>query len=114
MGKVLDLNTATLPTLELTLQDEAKTCVHVTLPTEGLINELEALSPELQPIMTRGDKEGIEAIYDLAAKLISCNLEDKALTGKELREVYRMKLESAVVFYSVYLDFINEIIDAKN
>lgn len=114
MGKVLDLNTATLPTLELTLQDEAKTCVHVTLPTEGLINELEALSPELQPIMARGDREGVEEIYNLAAKLISCNLEGRTITGEELRGVYRMKLESAVVFYSAYLDFVNDIIDAKN
>ena len=114
MGKVLDLNTVTLPTLELTLQDEAKTCVHVTLPTEGLINELEALSPELQPIMARGDREGVEEIYNLAAKLISCNLEGRTITGEDLRGVYRMKLESAVVFYSAYLDFINDIIDAKN
>lgn len=114
MGKVLDLNTATLPTLELTLQDEAKTCVHVTLPSEALINELQAMSPELQPILAKGDREGVEAIYDLAARLISCNLEGRTITGEDLRGVYRMKLESAVVFYSVYLDFINDIIDAKN
>lgn len=114
MGKVLDLNTATLPTLELTLQDEAKTCVHVTLPSEALINELQAMSSELQPILAKGDREGVEAIYDLAARLISCNLEEQTLTGKELRATYRMTLESAVVFYSAYLDFINEIIDAKN
>ena len=114
MSRVLDLNTAARPTLELVLQDEDKTLFRVSMPTEGLIAELAALAPELQTVITQGDEQGTKEIYNLAAKLISCNRDYKTITGEELRTKYRMDLESAVLFFSAYLDFINEITNEKN
>jgi hypothetical protein len=64
--------------------------------------------------MKSGSKEGIGEIYDLAARLISCNRDFLKITGEELRDKYRMDLESAVIFFSAYLDFINDIIKEKN
>lgn len=114
MARVLDLNTVERPTLELTLQDEARTIVRVTTPTEGLIQELQAVAPELEKSLTKGDEESQKDIYDLAAKLISCNRDSIKITGEELRGKYRMNLESAIVFYDAYMDFINEIFKLKN
>lgn len=114
MARVLDLNTAQRPTLELTLQDEGRTLVRVTTPTEGLVRELQATAPELKKTLETGDQESLVAIFDLAAQLISCNRDGFKVTGEELRTKYRMDLESAVIFYSAYMDFINEITNAKN
>lgn len=112
--RTLDLNTAARPTLELTLQDEARTTLKISIPTEGLINEVQQLSPDMLDIIQTGNKEGIEAVYDLAAKLMSCNRDFITITAAELRDKYRMDLESAILFFSAYMDFITEITNEKN
>ncbi|MBR5862250.1 MAG: hypothetical protein IKZ08_02875 [Bacteroidales bacterium] len=114
MARVLDLNTAARPTLELTMQDEDKTLFRVSTPTEGLLEELKSITPEMQAVIEKGDEQGVKEIYELAAKLISCNRDFKKVTGEELRGKYRMDLESAILFFNAYLDFINELTNAKN
>lgn len=113
--KVLDLNNVEqLHTLELTLQDEKKTTLMVTIPTEALVQELDAQGPELTKVLKRGDKEGIDGAFDLAARLISCNRNDIEITGQQLRNEYGMKFETLIMFYSAYMDFIAEIRNLKN
>lgn len=118
MRKVLDLtNVEQLHTLELTLQAKGcteKTTLLVTIPTEGLINELESMGSGFTDALARGDKEGTDAAYNLAARLISCNRAGLQVTAEELREKYGMRFESLVVFYNAYLDFINEVTNEKN
>lgn len=114
MAKVLDLNTVERPTLELTLQDKERTTILVSTPSEGLVRELESVAPELSKMYETGNQESVDAIYDLAARLISCNRQDKQVTAEELRTKYKMGLESALLFFSAYLDFINELTNAKN
>lgn len=115
MAKVLDLNSVEQQhTLELTLQDKDKTTLLVTIPTEGLVNELEATGPELTKVLKKGDKAGTDMAFDLAARLISCNRNGKTVTGTELREVYNMNFATLIVFYSAYLDFIADIKNEKN
>lgn len=111
---VLDLNTTQLETLDLTLQDEERTTLHVTTPTEALVAELEAFTPEMLTVIKTGNKEGVQSIYDLAARLISCNRECLTICGDDLRTRYGMTLESAVVFFSAYMDYISAITNQKN
>lgn len=113
MPRVLDLNTAQSSLLELTLQDEKHTMLQLDIPTEALVRELEGLTPELEKIKT-GDRSSVEMIYDLAARLISCNLDYVTVTGEELRTKYRMNLVSAINFFSAYFDAIQALIDEKN
>ena len=114
MSRVLDLNSVKRPTLDLTLQDEGRTKVRISMPSEGLMQELQNMAPEMVDIMKTGDKDGVLAIYDLAARLISCNRDFLTITAEELRSKYRMDLESALIFFSAYLDFIEAIIKEKN
>lgn len=115
MAKVLDLNNVEkLPTLELTLQDSERTTLLVTIPTEGLVNELEASGPQLTKVLSKGDKEGVDMAFDLAARLISCNRNGRNITGAQLRKKYNMSFETLLVFYSAYLDFIEEVKNSKN
>lgn len=114
MRKVLDLNTAKRPTLELVLQDKDRTKLRLSTPTEGLIEEMQQLSPDMLDIISSGSREGVEMIYDLAARLISCNRDFIKVTAKELTDKYNMDLESAILFFSAYMDFITEITKEKN
>ena len=72
------------------------------------------LRSEVEAYALTGNKEGVQSIYDLAARLISCNREGIHITASELLGKYRMTLESAVVFFSAYMDYISAITNQKN
>lgn len=115
MAKILDFNALERPTLELTLKDEARTKIRVTTPTERLYERLLSASVELPNVKEQGNADAIRATYDLAAELMSCNLDGLTMTGEQLRDVYKLTWDTdLVVFFSVYLDFIHEIKNAKN
>lgn len=114
MAKTLDFNTLTAPTLPLVMRDERRTEIIVSTPSELLVEELQALAPELTKVLDAGDVESVKAVYGLAAKLISCNRSGLQVTAEDLRDKYKLNLEALIVFYNVYLDFLNEITNAKN
>ena len=111
MAKVLDLRNVERPTLELTLNDDAGTTLHLTMPTEGMVQEMQDVGKELTQ---KGSTEGVAMAYDLTARLISCNREGTVVTVDDLRNKYRFNLETLFIFYKAYFEFINEIQNAKN
>jgi hypothetical protein len=113
MARILDLNNVQQSFMDLTLQDDARTVVHLDIPKESMVSELQGMGPELEKIK-KGDRESVDLIYDLAARLINCNLDYFTTTGQELREKYGMNLFSAIAFFSAYLGFINELSNQKN
>ncbi|MBR5879148.1 MAG: hypothetical protein IKY91_06300 [Akkermansia sp.] len=113
MNKVLDLNTVQRPTLELTLMDDARTTFRVSTPTEAMVQELQQMGSELESLKS-GNRDAVATIYNLAARLISCNRDYIVVTAEELRSKYRMDLESAILFFSAYMDFISAIQNEKN
>lgn len=115
----LDFNSINRPVLELTMMDEAKTIITVTSPTEGLVEELEATLPELQKVLAASDQGALDAAYDLAARVMSCNKQGLTVTVEDLRGKFwpkdRMRnLENLVFFFGAYMEFISEINSAKN
>lgn len=112
MERILDLNMEQ-PRLRLTMTDDARTTINLTLPTEELINQLQNMGPRLQA-MRKGDANGIAEIYELASQLISCNIEGLKVTAEELRTTYNMKLASALVFFNAYMDFVTGVVNEKN
>lgn len=113
MPRVLDLNAVQCSFMDLTLRDPAGTMVQLDMATEELVNELENMGAELDKLKS-GDHSGVNLIYDLAARLINCNLDCFHVTGEELRKKYRMNVLSAIQFFSAYLDAINELANQKN
>lgn len=119
MAKTLDFNILSRPTLPLVMCDEAKTVIKVTTPAEALIEELQAALPELQAVMDHKNQESVDLCYDLAARLISCNLSGLEVKADELRSKYWPQDRVVnqlylVTFYQAYVDFIAEINNAKN
>lgn len=117
MAKILDFNTLERPVLEIVLRDDARTHIKVGTPTERMVEELNQIAPALNAAIDAANEDqaaATRAIYDLAARLINCNRSGIKVTADELLDKYRMDLESLVVFYGAYIDFINEVTQAKN
>jgi hypothetical protein len=115
MAKSLDFNSLQRPTLELTMCDENKTKLRLVCPYEKLIEKLETVGPELTEIMEKNDTSAVRAVYDFAAELISCNDTGVQVTADDLRDKYRLGLDAMIIFFSAYMDFIDEEIkSAKN
>lgn len=115
MAKTLDFNTFTPPTLELVMKDEARTHIHVTTPQEKLIRELKDASEAMeQAVGVSSDEVVTQELYEYAAKLISYNTECLAVCADDLRDKYHLTMNELIGFFSVYVDFITEITNAKN
>lgn len=114
MAKVLDFNTIERPVLELVMQDDERTHIKVSTPTESLVEELAALAPQMDKVLQSKDADTIKAVYDLAARLINCNRSFIKVTPEDLRDKFHMNLESLIIFYGAYVEFINELTNAKN
>ena len=113
MPRVLDLNEVQSSFMDLILRDEARTVVHLEIPNEGLIDELQNMQARLEG-MKKGDKPAITAIYDLMASLVNCNQDLFTVTGDELVEKYKMYPAVALKFFSEYMRNIEELANAKN
>lgn len=112
--KTLDFNTVNRPALQLVMQDEKHTTIKVGLPKEALIEELQEVIPMLQEANSSGNVDALTICYDLAARLINCNHSFITVTAEELKTKYNLDLECLILFYSAYLDFVNEVSAAKN
>lgn len=114
MSKVINFNSYRRPELILVFKDEASTVLHVTTPTEELVEELRANLHEMQTALTRQDEEASRMVYHLAAKLCSCNLDGRTFIGEELATKYGLNLEDMAMFFTAYVEFIESIEKAKN
>lgn len=114
MAKILDFNSYRRPELILVMKDEKGTALHITTPTEQLVEELRANLTELQRALTGQDEEASRTVYHLAAKLINCNLDGVTTTPEELAKKYSLNLEDMAIFFTAYMEFIEEIQNAKN
>lgn len=114
MRKTFDFNSYDRPELEITLKDDAQTKVVICTPTVALIERLQTAASEIKGVVSKGDDEGINAMYNLMAELVNCNVSGITVTSEELRGKYKMELVDVIVFYSLYMDFVEEIKAAKN
>lgn len=111
--KTLDFNAFTPPTFEIVMKDPERTKIRVTLPSEKLAEELKDAADALA-LSQEGD-EAVEAeLFEYAAKLISYNRDRLTVTGDELRGKYGLTTDELIGFFSVYADFVNDIINLKN
>lgn len=102
------------PFLEVPLYDKEETVLHVTPPTVDLQEELRARAVDMRALLSGGDEEKREALWDLAARLMSCNRNMRKITPQDLRKKYKLVEDDLVVFFEDYAGFITGIENAKN
>lgn len=114
MAKGLNFRNFTQPTLPITMNDKDGTLFTVITPTVELVERLEANKEAINEVFERGDQSTIDAVWDLAARLISCNQECCTVTAEDLKGRYRMTYRMLFLFFRAYGEFINEIESEKN
>jgi hypothetical protein len=110
----LNFNKYRPPILPIEMMDEDHTVIHVTPPTVDLQEELRASTADLYALLNGDDESKREGLFDLAARLMSCNRNMRKVTPEQLRTTYRLDEEDMVVFYEAYADFLKGIENAKN
>lgn len=115
----LDFRTLTMPTLELDMVDEDNTHITVTIPTEGIIEELGKMRENVTTIFSEANPGAIDACYDLAARVISCNRQGIQVSVDDLKNKYwptdeKVNQLHLLAFFKAYIGFINEIENEKN
>lgn len=114
MSRSFDFNAITQQTLETKLGGGV--VLHVTTPPERLIEQLAASQEEMSGLWAGegNNLEKVRASYKLAADIISCNVENVAITAEELRDKHGVTPVALAAYMTAYMDFINEFHTAKN
>mgnify|MGYP003307081431 CR=1 FL=1 len=112
--ETLNFNRYRPPILPVEMPDEAGTVLHVTPPTVDLQEELRARATDLYALLNGEDDEKREALWDLAARLMSCNRNMRRITVEQLRATFKLDEEDLAVFFEKYVNFLNRIENAKN
>ena len=116
MAKLTDLRQAGRPTMTLVRPDAQGTTIHLCAPTVELVEELREGSAALFATLRgeNGDAQTSRAVYELAANFINCNIDLFTTTAEELTRKYGVGLEHLQYFFIDYVDFLEEIQNAKN
>lgn len=114
MAKLLNFRHFAQPTLPIAMNDAEETPFTLVAPSVELVERLEANQDTIVATFKKGDRESVEAIWDLAASLISCNREGRTVTAADLKGRYGVSYEMLFAFYTAYGEFIAEIESAKN
>lgn len=114
MAKTLDLNALDQMTLEIKMRDEQKSIFRLTTPTTHLVERFIGVKAEISGVAESHDADKIKKLYELAAELISCNLDYVTVTAEELRDRYRLTFGDLVLIFAAYMDFLKEFNNAKN
>lgn len=114
MSRILNFNLLQQPTMVLQMVDDDKTVIHVGAPTVDLVDELKDNSVALEKALKSNDPNVSRAVYGLAARLISCNLDGIEVTPEDLAVKYQVNPVGLQHFFEQYVDFLNDITNSKN
>lgn len=110
----LQFNRYRPPIFPVELMDEQRTVLRITPPTVDLQEELRARIGELNALLSGTDDEMRQGLFDLAARLMSCNRNMQQITPEQLRTAYGLDEADLVVFFDAYAEFLKGIENAKN
>jgi hypothetical protein len=111
MAKTLNFNNTKKQYLTVTLADEAKTTIMVGTPTKKILNELLSMQDSLESA-NDASTEDMDQLYNSCATIMSRNKGGKEITKEYLEEIF--DFEDIIVFFNAYMEFISEVMGAKN
>ena len=113
MAKPLNFNTVTKHYWNVTLSDEKKTTLLISMPTKGIVDDLSALQDSIDEYDS--DKSNMEAndnMYMACARMMSRNKAGIVITKDYLAEIF--DYEDIILFTKGYTAFVDEVVNSKN
>lgn len=115
MARELNFNNFEQPCIKVTFRDEAKTTIHVTAPSQELVEKLEANRNEITArLKANTGWKSLQPLYEFAAELMSENEEWLEITAEDLKRKYKFHYMMLFAFYIEYMGFVNDLKSAKN
>lgn len=115
MSRALDFNAIEQPTLDVTMRDENRTVLRLSVPSVEFIEKVQALEPVLAKVKKSGDaREMLDKLYSFFAEIVSHNEDLVKVTAEDLRNVYKLSIMDLFALYAMYKEFIRDIENAKN
>lgn len=109
MAKILDFSKSKKPTLPIKFDDGSM--IYIYTPSKGEVEEMLDASEYFDNAL-EGDREAINKLYEITARLMCNNKMGREITVDELAGYF--DIEDIVVFFRGYSEFISEVTKAKN
>lgn len=110
--KTLDFSGQKLPVLPVKLRGGVE--IKVLPPTVALMAALQDELPTLEAVLGGGDAEAVAEMYDLCARLLSCNRQGMEFSGPDLMHKYDLSAEDLYEFFTAYTIFLEQLQSQKN
>lgn len=113
MSKTLDFNTFNKNDFTVTLRDGKK--LLITTASKKMVDKLMAVGEKIDTLDENSDetdKQQLDDLYDITAKLMNKNKNNIEITKEYIEENF--DLEDIIVFFRGYIDFLTEIANQKN
>ena len=114
VDKVFDLNSIHRPTFVFTFGDEARTQLHVKTPNLNLAKEMQDIAAGTGAALVNDSDDFTDVLYQFLSKVLSNNREHITIAAEDLEKKYHMDLESALLTFAAYMDFVTNIATEKN
>jgi hypothetical protein len=111
MAKTLDFTTRKKEYLTVKLNDEKKTVLLIGTPTKKILEEFISINDRITED-EGADKEAVNDLYRVCARVMSFNKGGIKITAEDLGEFF--DLEDVMTFFNAYSDFMASVTNAKN
>lgn len=113
MSQSLNFNNVKKQFLTITLADEKNTTLLVGTPTKAIMDDLMVLQNSMKAVNdNESNIEATEDLYNACARVMSRNKAGVKITKEYLAEI--LDFEDITIFFSAYMNFIDEVIASKN
>ena len=113
MAKSLDFNKVKKQFLTITLADEKNTTLMIGTPTKAIMDDLMILQNSMSAVSdNETNNEATDDLYNACARVMSRNKAGVKITKEFLSEIF--DFEDIILFFTAYMEFIDEVIASKN
>lgn len=91
------------------LPDEAQTKLLIVTPSKGIMGEVQELQKELTQA---SEDEVIDRLYDTCTTIMNRNKDNVKVERETIEDC--LDLDDIMMFFTAYLEFINEVAQTKN
>lgn len=110
MAKTFDFNTLKKEYLTVRLKDDKKTVLMIGTPTKAILEEFTEINNRITD-NDGADKEAIEDLYKVCAKVMSFN---KGGIKVSVNQLANYDLEDIMAFFNAYSEYMESVTNAKN
>lgn len=110
MAKQLDFRKSKKPTLPITFDDDF--AVNIYTPNKELLEEILDSQEEINSLKSNSDREKLDAMYDMCARILSNNREGREFSAEEVAKL--LEVRDVKVLIEGYAAFVAEHSRAKN